>query len=146
MKKFVMGVAMVGVMLLTLTGCTTSKSYTFKVENGDDIKVTLNTTDGYDITSDTPFKILKDENTLSQGIFIKGSYYDQYVENANTQGNIIKKESNDNIEYVFYSYENLEYNYIIKIKNSDTALLLANPNSQEEAEKCFELLSFSVEK
>lgn len=146
MKKFVMGVAMVGVMLLTLTGCTTSKSYTFKVENGDDIKVTLNTTDGYDITSDTPFKILKDENTLSQGIFIKGSYYDQYVEAANTQGNIIKKESNDKIEYVFYSYENLEYNYIIKIKNSDTALLLANPNSQEEAEKCFELLSFSVEK
>lgn len=146
MKKFVMGIAMVGVMLLTLTGCTTSKSYTFNVENGDAIKVTLNTTDGYNITSDIPFKILKDENTLSQGIFIKGSYYDQYVEAATAQGNIIKKESNDNIEYVFYSYENLEYNYIIKIKNSDTALLLANPNSQEEAEKCFELLSFSVEK
>ena len=49
---------------ILLTGCTTSKSYTFKVETGDEIEVKLNTNDGYDITSDLPFSVLKDEETL----------------------------------------------------------------------------------
>lgn len=71
-------------MLLTLTGCTTNKSYTFNVETGDKIKVGLNTTDGYDLSSDLPFTISKDGETLSQGTFIKVSYYDEYVKVANT--------------------------------------------------------------
>lgn len=145
MKRFIMGITIIGVMLATITGCATNKSYTYTVETGDKIKITLNTTDGYDITSDLPFTISKDSNDLSQGQFIQGSYYDQYVEAANTQGTIIDQGSNDTIEYVFYSYNDQEYNYIIKIKNSNTALLLGNPNSQEEAETCFKLLSFSLE-
>lgn len=146
MKKIFMNILLAGMMLVLLTGCTTSKSYIYSVETGDQVKITLNTTDGYDLSSDLPFTVSKDDNTLSQGTFIQGSYYDAYVEAANTQGQIIDRGSNDNIEYVFYSYNNSEYNYVIKIKDSNTALLLANPNSQEEAKKCFELLSFSLEK
>ena len=63
MKKVFMSLTIVGIMLLALTGCTTTKSYTFKVETGDEIEVKLNTNDGYDITSDLPFSIL---NLLSQ--------------------------------------------------------------------------------
>lgn len=146
MKKIFMGILMAGIMIVSLTGCTTNKSYTYTVETGDKVKITLNTTDGYDLSSDLPFKISKDGNNLSQGTFIQGSYYEQYVNAANTQGQIIDKGSNDNIEYVFYSYNNSEYNYVIKIKNSNTALLLGNPNSEEEAKKCFDLLSFNLEK
>lgn len=146
MKKIFKSILLVGIMMLALTGCTTNKSYTYTVETGDKVKITLNTTDGYDLSSDLPFAISKDGNTLSQGIFIQESYYEQYVNAANTQGQIIDRGSNDNIEYVFYSYNNSEYNYVIKIKDSNTALLLGNPNSQEEAKKCFELLSFSLEK
>ena len=51
-----------------------------------------------------------------------------------------------NIEYFFYNYNNMEYNYVVKIKNSNTGIIIANPNSQEEAQKCFKLLSFSLEK
>lgn len=145
MKK-VMGILMIGIMIVSLTGCTTNKSYTYTVETGDKVKITLNTTDGYDLSSDLPFTILKKGNNLSQGTFIQGSYYEQYVNAANTQGQIIDKGSNDNIEYVFYSYNNSEYNYVIKIKNSNTALLLGNSNSEEEAKKCFDLLSFNLEK
>ena len=146
MKKIFKSILLVGIMMLALTGCTTNKSYTYTVETGDKVKITLNTTDGYDLSSDLPFAISKDGNTLSQGTFIQESYYEQYVNAANTQGQIIDRGSNDNIEYVFYSYNNSEYNYVIKIKDSNTALLLGNPNSQEEAKKCFELLSFSLEK
>ena len=146
MKKIFKSILLVGIMMLALTGCTTNKSYTYTVETGDKVNITLNTTDGYDLSSDLPFAISKDGNTLSQGTFIQESYYEQYVNAANTQGQIIDRGSNDNIEYVFYSYNNSEYNYVIKIKDSNTALLLGNPNSQEEAKKCFELLSFSLEK
>lgn len=147
MKKVFISLAIVGVMLLTLTGCTKSKSYTFSVETGDKIEIKLNSTDGYDLSSTLPFTISKDGNTLSQGTFITISSYNEYVNAAKTDSlaKVIDESSKDNIEYVFYSYNNSEYNYVIKVKNSNTGILLGNPNSQEEAEKCFELLTFSLE-
>ena len=137
-----------GVALLILTGCTTNKSYTYSVETGDKIKIELNTTDGYDMSSSLPFTISKDNETLSQGTFIYESYYDEYVNAAKTDSlaKIIDTGSNDNIEYVFYSYNDSEYNYIIKVKNSNTGIILANQNSQDKAEKCFNLLTFKLEK
>lgn len=134
-------------MLLVLAGCSSSKSYTFTVETGDKIKIQLNTTDGYDISSDLPFKISKDGNTLSQGTFIKMNYCDEYINAVNNDSlaKVIDTGSTNDIEYLFYSYNNSEYNYIIKVKNSNTGILLGNPNSQEEAEKCFSLLTFSIE-
>lgn len=147
MKKVFLSLTVVGIMILTLTGCTKNKSYTFTVETGDKIKIQLNTTDGYDLSSDLPFTISKDGNILSQGTFITISSYDEYVNAAKTDSlaKVIAENSEDNIEYVFYSYNNSEYNYVIKIKNSNTGILLGNPNSQEEAEKCFELLTFTLE-
>lgn len=147
MKKVFISFLLVGVILLTLTGCTTTKSYVFSVETGDQIKIELNTTDGYDLSSDLPFTISKDGETLSQGIFIDMSYYDAYVNAASTDSlaKIIDQGSKDEIEYIFYSYNDSEYNYIIKVKNSNTGILLGNPNSQEEAERCFELLTFTLE-
>ena len=38
--------------------------------------------------------------------------------------------------------EMLEWNYVIKVKNSNTGVLLENLNSKEEAETCFSLLTF----
>ena len=148
MKRVFMSLAIIGIMVLTLTGCTKSKSYTFTVETGDKIKVELNTTDGYDLSSDLPFTISKDGETLSQGTFITVSYYEQYVNAAKTDSlaKVIKESSTDDIEYVFYSYNDSEYNYVIKVKNSNTGILLGNQNSREDAEKCFELLRFSLEK
>ena len=56
MKKIFKSILLVGIMMLALTGCTTNKSYTYTVETGDKVKITLNTTDGYDLSSDLPFK------------------------------------------------------------------------------------------
>lgn len=147
MKKAFMCLALVGVLLLSFTGCTTTKSFTYSVETGDSIKITLDTSDGYDLSSDLPFTVSKDGETLSQGTFIKGEYYNQYVDLAKTDSSctVLDESSDGNIEYVFYSVNDSEYDYVVSIKNSNTALLLGNQHSQSEAQKCFELLTFSVE-
>ena len=147
-KKVFMSLAIIGVMLLTLTGCTKSKSYTFTVETGDKVKVQLNTTDGYDLSSDLPFTISKNGNTLSQGTFITTDGYNQYIDvvNGDSNARILDSGTKDGISYTFYSYNDSEFNYVIKIDDSNTGILLGNPNSQEEAKKCFELLTFTLEK
>ena len=145
MKKIFSSLVIVIVLILCLTGCSTSKSYTFNVETGDSIKVKLNTSDGYDISSDLPFTISKNGKTLSQGTFITIDGYNQYVNVVNTDTNskILDSGSKNGITYTFYSYNDSEFNYIIKIDGSKTGILLGNPNSQAEAKKCFELLTFS---
>ena len=77
LKKLSCMVLIVGVVI-GCCACSTnsSKAYTFKVDTGDQVKVELNTADGYDITSDLPFVISKDNKTLSQGTFITADDYD----------------------------------------------------------------------
>ncbi len=148
MKKILCSLVLMCATLLVLTGCNTTKSYTYNVETGDKVKVSLNTSDGYDLSSDLPFKISKDGKTLSQGTFITMTGYNQYVNIAQTDGNakILDSGTKNGITYTFYSYNDSEFNYIIKIDNSNTGILLGNPNSKEEAETIFKLLTFSVEK
>lgn len=147
MKKVFMCLVVVGVMLMAFTGCTTTKSFTYSVDTGDSIEITLDTSDGHDLSSDLPFTVSKDGETLSQGTFIQGSYYEEYVDLAKTDSSceVLDEGSDSDIEYVFYSYNDSEYDYVINIKDSDTALVLGNQNSQSEAEECFKLLTFSIE-
>lgn len=134
--------------LVLITGCTKTISYTYEVATGDKIKVSLNVNEGYKLNSDLPFTVTKDGNELSQGTFIYGNYYDEYVNVAKNDpdSTIISSGEKDNFEYVFYTYNNEEYNYVIKVKDSNTAILLGNANSKAEAIKCFELLDFEVVK
>lgn len=146
MKKILGTLVLVGAVLATVTGCTTTKSYTYDVTTGDSIKVELNTSDGHDITSTLPFTISKDEKTLSQGTFITIDGYNQYLNavNGDAKAKIIDSGSKDGITYTFYSYNDSEFNYIIKIDGSKTGILLGNPNSQAEAQECFDRLNFSI--
>ena len=147
MKKILCSLVLVCALVLTLTGCTTTKSYTFDVETGDSIKVKLNTSDGYDISSNLPFAISKDGEVLSQGTFITMAGYNQYIDTVKNDINskVLDSGSKNGITYTFYSYNNSEYNYIIKVDSSNTGIILGNPNSQVEAETIFNLLRFSVE-
>ena len=135
------------ITLFVLTGCTTSKSFTYVVETGDKIKIKLDTSDGYNLSSELPFTISKNNQILSQGIFITLETYEQYLDAINSDNlvYIIDSGNKNGVEYLFYSYNNSEFNYILKIENSNTGILLGNPNSEEEAKLCFELLEFSKE-
>ena len=145
MKKIFMTIAFISIVILSVTGCSTSKSYTFSVETGDNIEIKLDTSNGYDISSDIPFAVSKDDKKLSQGTFITLDGYDSYIAAVTNDSNakVIDSATKNGLEYTFYSYNNSEYNYIIKIKDSNTALLIGNITSEESAKDCFDKLTIS---
>lgn len=147
MKKNIIKVCMVFMMMFLLVGCTTKKIVTFEVQTGDKIKVELNTKDKYDITVNVPFSIMKEEQTLSDGTFITLDGYQSYLNsiNSDSAAAIIDSGEKNGVTYTFYSYNNKEFNYLIKVNNSSTAILLGNSHSEEEAKECFERLTFSKE-
>lgn len=139
------------VTVLLLTGCTTTKSATYTVETGDSIKITLDTSDGYDMDMDSPFTITKDKETISSGMFITLDEYEQFLDavEQDADATIISEKTENGIDYLYYQYNGdgdyTEYNYIIKINDSNTGVLLGNIVSQESAEECFKRLTFTDE-
>ena len=149
MKKVIKAVVL-SFLLIVFSGCTTSKSYTYDVSTGDKVKVSIITSDGYDMTSSLPFDITKDDKTISTGTFAKKEAYDYYKNAVNNDASskIIDSGTKDNLTYFFYEHvgSTNEYNYIIKIKNSDTVVILGNTNSEKSAKNVFENLNISLEK
>lgn len=144
-KRLVYVFAILSIMIL-FVGCgnaKTSKTYTFNVETGDSVKVKLDTSDKYNITSEVPFEISQDGDIKSQGTFIFGEAYDQYKDVVDTDENaeLLDFGNKDGNEYVFWSYNDSEYNYAILIEGSSTGLILANDVSEESAKECFNRLT-----
>lgn len=137
-------------ILIVLVGCTKTKGFTYDVETGDKIKISLKTNGGYEIDSELPFKISKDDKVLSQGVFITTESYNQYKDLLAVESEelrIIERKNSDGLDYIFYEYkgENPEYNYVIKISNSNTSILLGNSVSEASAKECFERLKITKE-
>lgn len=141
--------AMVLIFALSMmTGCNdnSTKAYTFSVDNGDSIKVSLNTMDNYDISSELPFTITCNGELQSQGTFILGDAFAQYksvVEN-DEKAEMIDSGEKDGNEYIFWCYNGSEYNYAILIADSNTGIVLGNVISEESAKECFDRLTISV--
>ena len=151
MKKSISALLLFLCLIFTLSSCgevKTNKSYTFSVDTGDKVKIELDTTSGYDITSDLPFVISQNGSTLSQGIFIEAEQYESYVEAASTDAsaNVIEKNTKGSNQYVFWSYNNSEFNIVVLINGSNTGILLGNDVSEDSARECFERLTISLEK
>ncbi len=146
MKK--LSLIILGILsLFIITGCSTYKAYTYNVETGDSVKVKLITSDNYDISSEIPFSITQNDDVKCSGTFITLDDYNQYlnVVNNDPSSSIIENNSKDNLKYLFYNYNNSEWNYIIKINNSNTGLLLGSNVSIDSARDCFDRLEFIIE-
>lgn len=149
-KTRILWIAIMAVMtVIMLSGCSFHKfkSYTYDVETGDRIKIKMDTSKKYDLTSSLPIEFSKDDEVMSQGIFAKENAYDMYhniVEN-DSSCEIIEEKSNKNGDYFFYSTGDGEYNYVIKIKDSKTCFILANNVSKSSAKEVFSRLTFKVE-
>ena len=65
MKRKILIMCSIGCLLFGISGCgntesnnaETYKAYTFEVETGDTVRIELDTTGGYDMSSDVPFEI-----------------------------------------------------------------------------------------
>jgi len=138
-------------IIMVFTGCgitssTRTNTYIVKDINDNKVKINviLNTLGGYKLSVDSPFEIKKDGETLSYGKFIYAEYYDDFLEEVenNDKTEILDKGEEENYEYIFYNYDNSEYDYVILIKDSGIAVILANAESEKNAKEIFERLSF----
>lgn len=128
-------------------GCSfhSSKSYTFDIETGDRIKITLKTGNGYDLKQENGrFSITKNESVISQGIFLKEDVKNDFY----TKLGKLEKYSYDNGEYIYYETDGeagIEYNYFIVLNDSKAGIVVASLEGSEEAKNVFERLSFEKE-
>ena len=148
MRKFLACILVISIFTSLFTACTSnsSKAYTFSIDNGDKIKIQLNTADNYDLSSDLPFTISCDGKVLSQASFVLAESYQRYVEVVNSDKNatMIESGTKDGNEYIFWCYNGSEYNYAILIKESNTGIVLGNLISEESARECFGRLTIST--
>lgn len=78
-----------------------------------------------------------------------GEFYNQYKELASSDEDdkvkLLDSGSKDGNEYVFWSYDDSEYNYAILIEGSSTGLILGNQVSEESAKESFNRLTIEYE-
>lgn len=148
--KFMSAIIFLAFILVGCSGINKSLtySYTYSVETGDKVIATLDGLDGYKMDSKLPFSISKGDDIVSQGIFITlDTYQDnatglQYADNVT----VIDSGNKNGNEYIFWSYDESEYNYAILIGDSKTAVLLANHISEDSARECFDRIEFKIAK
>ena len=148
MKKILKLSIILGLIFI-VAGCGRNKTITYSLDTGDKIKGTIK--GSYELSTSTPFKIYKKEEVVSEGTFVYGGYYKNYVSDIKNDSNntIIKEGTYHENDYLFYSYKDGEtnyYTYIINIKDSNTALILENTISKNEATNCFKKLKLVVVK
>lgn len=136
-----------------LTGCASSRSMsiTFAVGTGDNIKVTLDSSDGMGLRqSGNGFAVSKDDEDILQAFFVEESVYLQYIEVVNTQeGVTVNQEKTENgIKYLSYSYNGeagVENNFIVWIEGTSTGVVVASLADLQTASEAFGSISFSKE-
>ncbi len=148
--KRALSIVLVVLTLFALVGCSAANTYmswTYKVETGDNVKIKLNTTDGYKISAELPFSISKDGTVISQGTFIKGEYCEDYRQAAQTQeGSKMLEEGNiGDHKYFAWSFNDEEWNYCIELAGGKTGILIGNETSQASAQEVFNRLKITIE-
>ncbi len=146
MRRILKGIILcIGIFLLT--GCGESKSFNYQFSTGDNVKVSLDTSGGYDLVEGNPFKILLDKKEVASGSFISSISYDAYLKIANSSTNI-KLEKNSkkgDMEYSLF-FNGTKYNFAIKIKDSKTGILLGNFDTKSDAMDCLKKLNLKLVK
>ena len=146
-KKFLVCITALLVAAL-LFGCemSSSKAYTYAVDTGDSIKVSLNTKDGYDLSSGDPFAISYNGEVLSQGTFMQAEAYEQFEDAVKNDENaqLLDSGVKDGNTYIFWSFNGVEFNYAILVGDSDTTVVLGNNVSEESAKECFARLTITA--
>lgn len=158
--KQIKQVTMICLVALVCAGCTNSKkltqSYTFEVETGDTVKVSLDVSDKSNKSNkyklkqkDGQFLIKNDKETLSQGIFITKDTYDQYVSllSSNSDISVLEKDKTKGCSYYLYEYKGeakTEHDYVVWLNDSSTGILIGSLQNKKVAKDIFEKLTFEV--
>lgn len=141
-------------LLLTLTACRTAFSLTFQTENGERIKVTLETGEGYGLSSKDGetlrLYVKKDDHTVLEGILLTEEGYAAYRQMLDTTDEAVILTAEPEDEPVSFAYQweaedGTRTDFLTPIEESDYAVLFESSASYEEAEAAFNRLSFQTD-
>lgn len=138
-----------------LSGCTKNTlSYTYNVETGDMVKVTVDRMNGYDMDSNNPFTVTHNDETVLTCQFLSEDGYQYYTEvleeeNLKSQGgSIIETGKKGDADYIFYtvgSDDTTEHDFFVKL-NDKTSIIIGSLSPEEDAKAGFDALSFEIVK
>ncbi len=154
-------VCMIISLIFILTGCQTYVTKTFNMNNGDEIEVKLETTEGIQLkahvengseleSGNVQFSITGNEDELlTVGGFGDATYLAELRDSVSMSEDvtIISESEEENANYIFYKIgeeSEEEWIYIIILSDSSTGIVISNNISQESATKIFESLSFDI--
>lgn len=153
MQKKLLVLLLLTCFILCSTGCSSSTTEYSAVFENDTISISLDDTYTYTENSETQFSIKKDSKILFDASFTTPYAYDQYVrEVVDAPGSTVTLLKQDRIQdnpFIFYKKQradSIEFIYVLRIHNSNSAVVLTNKTKQEEAEECFKNISFSFDK
>ena len=145
-------VGLIVCMMLVCVGCSKSFSISYSVNTGDQIKVELDTTDGYELSDEEGTMCILDETgaTVLTGFFIDENTYTSYLEMVRgTEGVTILEETTSNgVTYTLYNLETSEMTvneYVCWVDGSSTGILFSGISTMDDAKTAFSKLTFSVE-
>lgn len=146
MKRMIC-IAMAVCLMLVTAGCSSSVAYSYTMDNGDYIRLELDASDGYELSAEVPFTISQNGEERSVGQFLYGEYYEESVSSVQSAANttVIETGEKDGHEYMFWNYNDSEYNYIIRVADSNSAIVIGNLISEESARECFDRLTIVLE-
>ena len=149
MKKLLSSWMACLLLCMLLCSCKATAAVTYSVETGDNIKIVLDTSDGYTLNEQAPFVVSLSGVTMATGVFLTMDSYKFYLSAIQEGGDSIKileEGSRGENDYVFYRCEgetSTEYDFLIQVKDSQTGILLGCATTQDMAQACFEALTFS---
>lgn len=154
MKSFQRAIKVFGFMMFIfiVSACSTSssQSYTFMVENGDKIKIALDTSDSYSLKQgDGRFEVMKDDEAILQGMFLLKDVYQELLNIKDIPDvKIIEDKEKDGNVYFFYELKGqagIENNYILWVKDSNTGIAFGSLAKEKQAKAAFERLTITLE-
>lgn len=137
---------------LCLTACEAYMSLSFHIDNGNDVKVTLDVEDGSYLSEgqdeQSVFAVKRDGQELLRGRFIYFENYLDYVLSLEDL-EVFEIEPEDGFPnfyfYTVYEESGEEYIFFDQVEDSDIGVILAAGGiSVEEAEETFRQLHFEI--
>lgn len=141
MKRIITIVAVSILAILALSGCTThkSQSYTFKIDNGESIKVELDTSKGHSLTQkDGTFTVLKGDENMLSGMFTEWTLK-EVVQTYGDPSDVVRSSDS---EIVWKNGD--EYDRVLKISDKTNVILGSQAKEPEDIEEIYGLLTFTV--
>lgn len=137
--------------VMLLSGCAAeAQQYEVALDNGDNISMSFTPSDGYEMASELsiPFEITKDGGSMVQGSFVDISTFDAFVAIIGEGDEYIELLDKGD-DYLFYKVsvpdeDIVEYDYILALTGSNTAILIGSTVNKETMEDVVGLLDFSV--